>query len=364
MSYELRHEGKNTLLFPPKLEPTKLEALSETEPLHVTISDAREGVPSGIECDIAGGTISLHWEGTTAEVAMKRETYFAEVPSQMGVQAQRALQVDPLLGLEAFQNSLLRLQEKGCLRSEENKRLRRRVVESVPLPPEVGYFLEFGSYDVNGYFDLTSDFRLEVISPIYAEGAAQNPEHLKGYETAYYNFEGTQESDRIRLSFASAKEVVLGEAPVEKHRAQSSVVLPDFPGYYRLLFMKEEMPANYVRRAILLAASEERALRKTSPRGQGEAEAFCREINAPDVTCVAFPANFGVNPQLRVQVNGKDKFVSVGGMLFEVLGRDVKGKPPKSLKVRRLYRGRLIPIRFTTGDVWRLVLMPGDEITY
>ena len=125
------------------------------------------------------------------------------------------------------------------------------------------------------------------------------------------------------------------------------------------------MPANYVRRAILLAATDESELRKATPQGQIEAEGFCRKINVPGGTCVAFPANFGVNPELRVRVNDKYDFVPVGGMLFEVLRLQPNADPPETLKVRRLYRGHLIPLKFmANAEVLRLVLMPGDEITY
>ena len=360
MRYELRREGPNTLLFPPKAGSN-----SEATASQIKISHARSHTPPGINCDIRGGLVSLHWQGKTAELTLQPESYFAELPSQASMPAKRSLRVDPLRGLEAFQNALLATQENGCLASDENRRLRRRLVESVPLAPEVAYFLELGSYDVTGFFDLTSDFRLEIISPIYPEGAARDPEHLKGYETAYYNFEGAPGSDRIRLSFAAAKQVLVGGAPVEKHSSQVSAALPNFSGYYRLLFMREEMPANSVRRAILLAAPEESELTKATPEGQSDAEGFCKNLKTAKVSCVAFPANFGVNPQLRVRVNEKYDFVSVGGMLFEVLGIDPKADPPKTLKVRRVYRGRLIPIQFTDkADVLRLVLLPGDEVTY
>jgi hypothetical protein len=106
-------------------------------------------------------------------------------------------------------------QAKGCLREIENERLRRTIVEYFPLPPAIAYFLQMGSYDITGYFDLTPDFRMQITSPIYPAGTEPSTKTLLGYETANYTFVREGPDNRTRLRLASATEVLIGAAPIE-----------------------------------------------------------------------------------------------------------------------------------------------------
>jgi hypothetical protein len=86
----------------------------------------------------------------------------------------------------------------------------------------------------------------------------------------------------------------------------------------------------------------------------------------PGVTCTVFPKNFGVSPELRVRANGEDYYIRVGGFLQEVLDWHPGDHAPKTLRVRRPFRGRLVPVKFDpkSDDILKLVLLPGDEITW
>jgi hypothetical protein len=57
----------------------------------------------------------------------------------------------------------------------------------------------------------------------------------------------------------------------------------------------------------------------------------------------------------------------VGGMLQEILDLENRDSPPPAtLKIRRPFQGRLISIKFdrSSADILKLVLLPGDQITY
>jgi len=82
---------------------------------------------------------------------------------------------------------------------------------------------------------------------------------------------------------------------------------------------------------------------------------------------MTFPPRVGVGIELRVRVNGREVFVGIGC----ALGGAIRGNKPaaeieKTLQVRRLYQGRLIPVKFDPAStaIFGLVLMPGDEITW
>jgi hypothetical protein len=384
MAYHLRREGLDPVLFP----PTKVKETTTTTEIHVNLKNARAQSGSGSGCDIDGDVVSLRWQGTTAAVSLHPRSFFASATDQSPNQSGRGLYIDPLLSMEKFHADLLDRQTKGCLRPDENTRLRRAIVENLPLPPTIAYFFELGSYDVTGYFDLTPDFRLLTTSIIYRPDSALTPDNVIGYETAHYVFvsdpkpgamsaaapvnsfasSADADNNRIHLVLSRATEVIDGALAVEKQTLRNDLHFPQSPGYFRLLFMADDnAPTVRITRAVLLSAPDQNRLAQAVAIRQDSAENFCAALTVPGVTCIVFPRNFGVSPELRVRANGQDYFIRVGGFLQEVLDlQHPDDAPPKSLKVRRPYRGRLVPIKFdpNSRDILKLVLLPGDEITW
>jgi hypothetical protein len=158
-AYVLHRDGLDPVLFPPRGD-------NASQVLSVAIKDARQATPK-IDCDIPGDLISLRWQGSTADISFHSQTFFAIPPDQSPNQIGRGMYIDPLLAIDKFRLTLAERQAKGCLRATENERLRRAIVERFPLPPAIAYFLQMGSYDITGYFDLTPDFRT-VVSQRYA----------------------------------------------------------------------------------------------------------------------------------------------------------------------------------------------------
>jgi hypothetical protein len=60
-------------------------------------------------------------------------------------------------------------------------------------------------------------------------------------------------------------------------------------------------------------------LNEATKARQAEPETFCPTLSVSGVTCLIFPANFGVSPELRVRVKGRETFVRVGGMVHDAL---------------------------------------------
>jgi hypothetical protein len=363
VSYDFHREDREAILFPPKISRNR----STASYTRVSIQSARKHVSEIPGCDIEGELISLNWHGRTAKVTLSTKSFFTVSADRSSTQVDRGTDMDPLLTMEKFRSALLDRQTKGCLTPEESGRLRRSMVENLPLPPVVAYFFLLGSYDVTGYFDLTPAFRMQVTSPIYPSGVAPSPDRLRGYETANYVFRSAATDNRVVLVLASATEVLIGGAPVEKHTLRNELPFSKSPGYFRLLFMAEKSSTDRVTRAILLSAPDQTRLALATTKSKVSAESFCGTFSVPDATCTIFPKNFGVSPELRVTVNGEFKFVRVGGFLQEVLNLEQpENGPPATLKVHRTFRGRLVPIKFdhSSADILRLVLLPGDEITY
>jgi hypothetical protein len=360
IAYVLHRDGLDPILFP----PTRVDVPSQI--LSVGIKDARHATPE-TDCDIPGDLISLRWQGRTANLSFHAEAFFAVSSDQSPNQIGRGMLVDPLLAIDKFRLALAERQARGCLRATETERLRRAIVEDFPLPPAIAYFLQMGSYDITGYFDLTPDFRMQITSPIYPTGVEPSPKTLLGYETANYMFVREGPDSRTRLRLASATEVLIGAAPVEKRTLRNELPLSRSPAHFRLLFMTDETTSDRITRAVLLSAPDETKLAQAVARRGNRPVDFCATLAIADLNCTILPKNFGVSPELRVRVNQKDAFVPVGGMVQEVLDlADREAGPPASLRVLRPFQGRLIPIKFdrSSRDILRLVLLPGDQITF
>ena len=356
-----------------------------SESVSIAIKHARETNSTAIsstgsttgECDIAGELISLHWQKSTADISFHSQEFLASA-NQSANQAGRGFYVDPLLAMEKFRLDLTERQSKGCLSPLEGERLRRAIVENLPLPPVIGYFLELGSFEVTGYIDLTPDFRMQVTDPIYPPGAKTSLANLLGYETANYIFLREGRENRMRLRLASASEVRIsgtsnnegmsnhqaGEA-FEKQTLRNELPFSKAPGYFRLLFMAEE-GSDHITRAVLLSRPDENRLVQAVPRCGMSPNEFCTTVSLANMSCTVFPKNFGVSPEFRIVVNRKEVFLGVGGTVQEALHLENSEGPPASLKILRPFHGRLIPIRFdrSSEGILKLVLLPGDQLSF
>jgi hypothetical protein len=203
LSYKLQRWGTTTVLIPPDLRSTADEKPSQ---LVSNFKNARRRPVAGTNCDIEGHIVNLHWHGKTAELRMNSESYIAE----------RGMYLDPLQDIGKFHEELLERESKGCFSATEAQRIRRAVAERFPLPPSIAYRYELGSYDTTGFFELTPDFRLNVVSPIYQDGQTKTIEHQLGYEVSYYSFRSAANYGRVRASLTSVTEFRTGEHETPK----------------------------------------------------------------------------------------------------------------------------------------------------
>lgn len=377
IAYRLRRDGPDPVLLPPMGGDHPSESVSiaikharETNSTTSSTRGSTKGLTTG-DCDIAGELISLHWQKSTADISFHAQAFFTnenQSPGQVG----HGIYVDPLLAIDKFRLDLTERQSKGCLSPLEGERLRRAIVENLPLPPVIAYFLQLGSYNT-GFIDLTPDFRLQVTDPIYPPGAETSVANLLGYETANYIFVREGRENQMRLRLASASEVPIngtsnhkGGESFEKQALHNELPFSKSPGYFRLVFMAEEGTSSRITRAVLLSAPDESRLSQAAPRRGISPDEFCATVSMTNVSCTVFPKNFGVSPELRILVNRKEVYLRVGGMVQEVLNLEKPEGPPASLKILRPFHGRLIPIKFdpSSGDILKLVLLPGDQLTF
>jgi hypothetical protein len=275
--------------------------------------------------------------------------------------------LDPLQDIGTFHTQLLQLESKGCFSSVEARRIRRAVVERFPLPPSIAYRYELGSYDTMGFFELTPDFRLSVVSPIYDSDHSQTAEQQIGYEVAYYNFRSAPNDTHFTPSLTSVAEFHPSQPTIPKNSPTNKVDFPASPSYFHLLFKTQKTSARNVTRAFLLSSTDELQLDVGTKELRAAPVDTCEAVSTSGVRCIGFPPTFGVSVELRVRVNDKETFVQLDGIVLDALGLpNLSAQVPKNLRVTRLFQGRHVPIVFdqTKKDILAVTLMSGDEITW
>jgi hypothetical protein len=267
-----------------------------------------------------------------------------------------------LESVQALRNELLSLEDQHCVSTNEGQKLVQRLVEELPLPPAIGHLLRFGSTAITKGIDLSPGFRLNVVSPIYAEGAAPSTESLIGYETAEYGITSVGDTGRVKLSLASVTEKLVGQPLVRKSTTRIALPFPDSYVYSRLLVRYDA--ASQLTIASVVSASEISTLNgATRNRDSGPSD-VCQSVSVAGVSCMSFPPRFGVTLEMLVRVNGLQVPESTVWSALNLQG--AAPVVPKSLVVRRPFRGHLTPIEFdrASRDILSLPLMPEDEISY
>lgn len=347
--YTLARVGPGSIVVPPHTSAVAAAAPS----FHTNIKKSRTHESPKVGCDIEDGPITIHWRGDSA-VAQINSGGLAQSASG------GAPSLDTLKAVQEFRHALVQIESKGCLRSDEDYHLKQLLTQRLPLPSPFAYQLRFGSYDSSGYLDLTSDFQMQVTSPLYATNSSGPRRFAVGREIAFYSLIPSKSNGdtRIHLSFTIDVFATKVKPPSENH-----IQFPETFGYSRLFLRSENSGASSLTRAMLLIAPDRIKLAAATTRVQESASDFCDAVADPGLDCIVFPADFGVNAELRVTVNGEETFVYVGATLGAVLETN---SIPKTLRVQRFFHGRLIPITFdpATLDIRSLVLMPGDQITW
>lgn len=307
LAYTLVPKGPQLILTPP------VRAAAE-----ISIPHARQRVQPG--CDIGGDLVTLTWRGKTARLHLATSEGELGGPDRMFT--------DTAKSIEAFRAGLLK---EGCLTAQERSRIIAAITERFPLPTMTAYQFRFGSFIQAGFVELTPDFRLKVVSPVPSGDV----------EVAYYSIAAEPSGDRMRIAV---------DSPV----SNPPLPFPAAANYFRVLFWTSLSSANHY--ATILATGNRQALENATREFQAQPDGSCKVALGPGVACIPVPPKWAVNAELRVSVNGKDTYVGIGGTAGQAAGNQ------PHIHVMRMFQGRPIPVK--GENLQRLVLLPGDRITY
>lgn len=337
--YALKQDGRTQVLIPPPSKPD--------------IKQARSHPAQKTGCDVEAAAFSVAWHGNTARVSVKDDMYYAVVPPPVAQQATPGVSIaesgprmysDALAHLEDFRDALAAREDSGCFKDAEGAHLRQAITETFPFPPQIATYLRFGTFMRTGFFDLPVDFVMRLVSPTGADP-----------DVSFYQVQRVAGDNRTRIALVSG--------------TGKGLTAPEAPAYFRYLYWTGGSSHRF--RTTILGVPERSMLHDATEQFLADPEGYCAKPGT-GIFCESIAASVGMNAGFYVRVNGKETFVRLGGQLGEALGEATNGmRPmrgaqpvPKNVVVRRMFHGKLIPIKLDgpSTNILSLVAMPGDEI--
>jgi hypothetical protein len=260
-----------------------------------------------------------------------------------------------------------RAEAQGCIPEGQGAALAARILESVPLPGGAALRL-LRADGRRDFVELSPGSRLQVISPIYGPGESvvdaatpmkvtgegykinvdlQIPERLLGVETAWYDLTPKAGGRGATIVFASAQ--MNRQGKTEDRAAPTTIALeiPAEMSYFRLFFKADQSEIlGYARTHAGLPA----------------------DADACGKSCFAIPRGVGVNPYMRILVNGVAQTVSYNATVRTAL-QAAKKRPEEvlaTLAIIKPFGGKPVQIEFdrTKQEILNLALTGDEEIRW
>jgi len=271
--------------------------------------------------------------------------------------------------LDAILADVDRLQQEGCF-GETAVSIRDFILQSVPMRPIQSFYNAYGYRVGHSGLDLKPGIRLKIERAYFRAAEAgeeeYDPGHFLGLSTAYFDVELAgdnltrfQQVGNIRYSPAS-----LAHKVEEGRRDLVLNTLPQEP-HYRLFFYTYLVPQKHKRSAVIIGASNASQLDKLDHQLRAMPDKSC-ENGASAVACFEFDGFVTLSSQIRVELNGKTKFLEWGAQVKDVLTKNWEAETLKSLRIQRRYMNTYRDLRFDPRDsnVLSLGLVGGDRLTW
>jgi hypothetical protein len=282
------------------------------------------------------------------------------------------------------------LEEDGCVTPEAAALLPAGIIDALPLELSRRRQLQSEPLAIRGSVELSSVSSLRVVSPVFRPGAAGlpvaaqqitklsegppntinvelrgNPD-LTGYEVAWYDVVNRDDGPGLKIVPRSAEVHVDGKAErAAAPRVNHLAVEPD-ARWMRYFLMTRASQNDY--NIVVVTGKTRSELESRTASFRQDAAAYLG--SAPKGSYAAMTREIGVNPYLRVTVNGVVTDVPASSSLRQVLeqvgGAGTAARFPKTLTLRKLHRGMPVPVEWdrSQADILELPIEGGEEINW
>ena len=264
-----------------------------------------------------------------------------------------------------------------CFEARSVRAVTRQVIENLPLrfnellPHYYSYFRGGSS------IDLSSGSRLKVQEAVFDEAARAaalqdgSSSPLAGYVgtvTAYYDAVETN-GGSVALGLASIESDVPEDFPHGTRGTISPALSTLTARYLRLVFLGWLVDGDTERKAVLLASEGSNELERMRAAVLENPSGLCAAA-APghSAQCFDFSGRTSTEVEVRVRVNGEERYVLLGTSLKTVAPAEaaVDGAVLARVKLRRRYDGQLVSVHLPAEDFGALEipLLAGDEVAW
>lgn len=203
----------------------------------------------------------------------------------------------------------------------------------------------------HAWIDLKPFMELRIENAYYEPGAPRSGlTGFLGTEVARYLI-SSHALDLVAVQHMENRPA--GQPPVQDLISQAQAKFSDYRLYYEIVFAR----GDHSHGSVLLGAESDEEIDELSAQLSQHPDAVCSQGSTH---CVVFPEACSVSVEMNVVVNDTRKSVLWGSTLATVVNN------PRHLEMKRLYAGRLTPVRIHANDPKSLLLplLPGDQITW
>ena len=274
-------------------------------------------------------------------------------------------------GIEALFTILAdldKLREAGCF-PKTKLSIRDFILQSLPMKPTDSLFNYYGYLADRSGLDLTPGVRLKI-ERAYFRPAEVGEEHsaklFLGLSTAYFNLQ-LASNGKIRFHQKGTARYTPASLTHQLQEGTSDLGVSSIPPerHFRLLFNTYFVPEKHTRSTAIIGATYTSQLDQLDQELRAHPDEDCKNAAATyGAICFGFPGFVTLTPQVKVELNGKTKFVDLGTKIKELLSRS-QADALKSLRIQRLFLDSYYDLYFDPADlnVLSLTLVAGDRVS-
>lgn len=262
---------------------------------------------------------------------------------------------------EGFISQIDALSGKGCISAREAVRFEEAIRESVPATVHDAMVYRYRYRSGSAFVNLEAGMRVMIQRAEYNRSG-----EFQGTETVYYrasrDSRGTLHFQPVKTEHQGRARILPGDLDLgERIRGDK---------YGRLFLSGNLVPRNLNYSALVIGAQNLKELDSTTRELEKHPQAGCPAPSKKEVVCKPYSGLVTVIAELRVIVNGKNYFVSLGanganlrGVLDEA-GKSPCAAGPHSLRIEREFLGRRRPLLFNpaTDAIMHLTVVANDRI--
>ena len=257
--------------------------------------------------------------------------------------------------------------QTGCF-ANSSSAIREFILQSLPMEPNESLFNYYGYRSSRNGLDLKPRMRLKV-ERAYLKSAengeqSQSSDNQEGVSFVYFNLESSSDA---AIHFRRDGQPRFTPRSL-KNKFQNTGLESELAGLppelnYRLVFYGLHVPTEQKLSASIIGAGSSSQLDEFERTLRSHPTLGCKNLtDAPAVSCLDFTGWVTATPQIRIELNGKPKFIDCGTPIRDVLPEGALN----SLTMQRRFMNSYRNVRFKPGDtnILSLALVGGDRLAW